>query len=197
MKEEKKVWDDKARTMQDDIELRGSLKNPVGQLIKSRTYVHKLFKKSGKKNLLLDIGCGNGLFTVPMAGIFNFVVGVDFSKAMMRRCRDKRANLDFVMASATDHPIKDHVFDAVLSLSLLQHLRTRDNVEKVLKEISRIATDDSFVLLTFWDTPNSPANFVKNILKKQQYNLKQSLASMLQFTGFQFTKYVKLQCRRR
>lgn len=148
-------------------------------------------------NLLLDLGCGNGLFTVPMAAIFNFVVGVDVSKAMIKRCRERRANLDFIMASATDLPLRDRVFDSVLSLSLLQHLRTKDNVEKVLKEISRTATNNSFILLTFWDTPNSPTNLVKNILKREKYNLKQSLVSRLQFTGLQFTKYVKLRGNRR
>jgi len=197
VREEKNVWDEKARTIQDDIELRGRLKNPMAQLNKSRTYIYKLFKKSGKNNLLLDVGCGNGLFTIPMADIFNFVVGVDISKAMIKRCRERRANLDFIMASATDLPLKNHAFDAVLSLSLLQHLRTKDNVEKALKEISRTATNNSFILLTFWDTANSPTNFVKNTLKREKYNLKQSLVSRLQFTRLQFTKYVKLHGYRR
>ena len=197
MSEEKNVWDERARTVQDDVELRGPLKNPIKQLNKSRTYVYKLFKKSGKSNLLFDVGCGNALFTVPMAAIFNFVVGVDVSKAMIKRCRERRANLDFIMASATDLPLRDRVFDAVLSLSLLQHLRTEDTVEKVLKEISRTATNNSFIFVTFWDTPNSPISIVKNILKREKYNLKQSLVSRLQFTGLQFTKYVKLRGHRR
>ena len=153
--------------------------------------------KSGKNNLLLDVGCGNGLFTIPMTDIFNFVVGVDVSKAMMKRCRERRDNLHFIMASATDLPLKDHMFDAVLSLSLLQHLRTKDIVEKVLKDISRTATDNSFIFLTFWDTPKSPTKLVKKILKREKYSLKQSLVSRLQFTGLQFTKYVKLHGHRR
>jgi ubiquinone/menaquinone biosynthesis C-methylase UbiE len=197
VREEKNVWSEKARIIQDDIELRGSLKNPITQLNKSRAYIYKLFKKNKKNDLLLDLGCGNGLFTVPLAAIFNYVVGVDVSKAMIKRSRERRANLDFIMASATDLPLRDHVFDSVLSLSLLQHLRTKDNVEKALKGISRTATNDSFILLTFWDTPNSPANLIKNILKREKYNLKQSLVSRLQFTGLQFTKYVKLRGNRR
>jgi ubiquinone/menaquinone biosynthesis C-methylase UbiE len=101
------------------------------------------------------------------------------------------------MASATDLPLKDHMFDAVLSLSLLQHLRTKDIVEKVLKDISRTATDNSFIFITFWDTPKSPTKLVKKILKREKYGLKQSLVSRLQFTGLQFTKYVKLHGHRR
>lgn len=132
----------------------------------------------------------------PMADIFNYVVGVDVSKAMIKRSRERKANLDFIMASATDLPLRDHVFDAVLSLSLLQHLRTKDNVEKALKEISRTTTNNSFILLTFWDTPNSPTELVKNILKREKYNSKQSLVSRLQFTGLQLTKYVKLHGHR-
>jgi hypothetical protein len=56
VREEKNVWDERARTIQDDVELRRSLKKPE-QLNKSRVYVYKLFLKSGKNNLLLDVGC--------------------------------------------------------------------------------------------------------------------------------------------
>jgi ubiquinone/menaquinone biosynthesis C-methylase UbiE len=188
MEEEKRLWDEKAENIKDDVELRGPLKNPLAQLGKSRSQICKFFKKSRNNRFLLDVGCGNGLFTVPMTEIFNFVVGIDISKAMIKRCREKKANMDFIVASATNLPLKDNVFNAVLSLSLLQHLRTKQNVEKTLKEISRTATNGTLIFLTFWDTPNSPLKFVKETLKEEKYKLHQSLVSK-----FQFTKYVKLK----
>lgn len=193
IEEEKRLWDEKAETIKDDVELRGSLKNPLAQLQKSRSQIRKFFLKSKNKRFLLDVGCGNGLFTVPMTEIFNFVIGIDISKAMIKRCREKRNNLDFIVASATNLPLKSNAFDAVLSLSLLQHLRTKQNVEKTLKEISRTATNGALIFLTFWDTHNSPTNFVKETLKREKYKLHQSLVSKFQFTGLQFTKYVKLK----
>lgn len=93
IKKEKSVWDEKARTTEDDIELRGHLKNPVKRVNKSRRAIYKILEKSGKRNLLLDVGCGNGLFTVPLTSLFNFVVGVDFSKEMIKRCQIKGAIL--------------------------------------------------------------------------------------------------------
>jgi len=193
IEEEKRLWDEKAETVKDDVELRGPLKNPLAQLEKSNSQICKFFQKSRNNRFLLDVGCGNGLFTVPMTEIFNFVVGIDISKAMIKRCREKKANMDFIVASATNLQLKDNVFNAVLSLSLLQHLRTKQNVEKALKEISRTATNGALIFLTFWDTPNSPLKFVKETLKKEKYKLRQSLVSKFQFTGFQFTKYVKLK----
>lgn len=193
IEEEKRLWDEKAETIKDDVELRGSLKNPLAQLRKSRFQIYKFFQKSRNNRFLLDVGCGNGLFTVSMTELFNFVVGIDVSKAMIKRCRERKANMDFIVASATNIPLKDNVFNAVLSLSLLQHLRTKQNVEKTLKEISRTTTNGALIFLTFWDTPNSPTEFVKEILKKEKYKLHQSLMSKFQFTGFQFTKYVKLK----
>jgi ubiquinone/menaquinone biosynthesis C-methylase UbiE len=190
---EKRVWDERAEVIKDDVELRGPLKNRLAQLEKSIFQICKFFQKSRNKRFFLDVGCGNGLFTVPMTEIFSFVVGIDISKAMIKRCREKRSNMDFVVASATNLPLKDKVFDAILSLSLLQHLRTRQNVEKTLREISRTATSDSLVFLTFWDTRSSPTKFVKETLKKEKYKLHQSLVSKFQFTGLQFTKYVKLK----
>lgn len=196
VKKEKSQWDEKARTIQDEVELRGHLKNPVKQVNKSRRTIYKTFEKSGKRNLLLDVGCGNGLFTAPLVDLFNFVVGVDFSKEMIKHCKEKRDNIDFIVASATDLPLKDKVFDAIMSVSVLQHIRPKSAVEKVLREMSRVTTNDSYGFLTFWNEPNSPANFVKNILKEEKFEVKQSLISKFQFTGLNFTKYVKLYCSR-
>ncbi|MEM2994505.1 MAG: class I SAM-dependent methyltransferase [Candidatus Bathyarchaeia archaeon] len=190
--EEKNAWDDRARTIQDDIELRGTLKNPIKQVNKSRKAIYKIFRKSQKRRLLLDIGCGNGLFTVPLTELFDFVVGVDLSKAMMKRCREKRENLNFILASATDLPLKSGVFDAVISLSVLEYIKPKSNIEKTLKEISRVTTNNSAIFLTFWDAPNSPTKLIKNLLKKEGFKLKQSLISKFQFTRLNFTKYVKL-----
>lgn len=196
IEKERNTWDGRARSIQDDVELRGRLKNPVKRVNKSRRAIHKILKKSGKRNLLLDVGCGNGLFTVPLADLFNFVVGVDLSKGMIKRCKEKRDNLDFILASATDLPLKDNVFDAVISLSVLEYIKPKSSVEKTLKEISRTAKNDSFIFLTFWDEPHSPTNFVKNVLEKEKFKLRQSLISRFQFTGLNFTRYVKLYgCR--
>lgn len=193
LEEEKQLWDKRAQTIKNDIELRGPLKNPSIRLRKSTSQIRKFFQKSKNNRFLLDVGCGNGLFTIPMADIFNFVVGVDISKAMIKRCREKRINVDFVVASATDLPLKEQAFDAILSLSVLQQLRTKQNVKRALKEMSRTAADNSAIFLTFWDTPNSPTKFVKETLKKEKYKLQQSLMSKFQFTGLQLTKYVKLK----
>ncbi|MDI6690820.1 MAG: class I SAM-dependent methyltransferase [Candidatus Bathyarchaeota archaeon] len=40
--------------------------------------------------MLLDVGCGNALFTVPLAELFNFVVGIDISKEMISDAASKR-----------------------------------------------------------------------------------------------------------
>lgn len=172
--------------------LRGALKNPIKRLNKSRRIIYKILEKSGKRNFLLDVGCGNALFTVPLTTLFNFVVGLDFSKTMIKRCGEKRDNLDFIVASATDLPLKDDIFDAAISISVLQHVKQKNNVEKVLKEISRVTTSDSFIFLTFWDAPNSPTNFIKNILKREKFKVKQSLISRFKFTGLNRTRYVKI-----
>ncbi|MEM2780000.1 MAG: class I SAM-dependent methyltransferase [Candidatus Bathyarchaeia archaeon] len=193
IEEEKKLWDKKAETIEDDIKLRGSLKNSSVRLRKSIVQIRKFFQKNKNNNYLLDVGCGNGLFTFSVADIFNFVVGVDFSRPIIKRCREKRANVDFVVASATDLPLKNNVFDAILSLSTLQHLRTKQNVEKALKEMSRTATDNSAIFLTFWDTSASSTKIVKELLKKEKYKLQQSLTSKFQFTRLKFTRYVKLK----
>ncbi len=190
IRKEKERSDESARIIKDDIQVRGPLKD-VARVNKSRAYLQNLFKEIGKDKILLDVGCGNGLFTIPLTNIFRHIVGVDISEKMMKRCKEKRSNLDFVMASSTALPFRNQTFDCVLVLSLLQHLGTKHNVEKTLKEISRTATNQSFMFLAFWDTPNSPTSLIKNVLKEEQYKLKQSLVSRLHIT-----KYVKLQAEK-
>lgn len=193
IEKERRYWDERAETVKDDVELRGSLKNPLAQCGKSISQICKFFRKKGNNRFLLDVGCGNGLFTVPMTAIFDFVVGIDISKVMIKRCLAKKVNMDLIVASSTALPIKTQTFDAVLSLSLLQHLRTKKNVVKTLEEMSRTAKDNSEIFITFWDTVISPTKLVKEALKKEGYRLRQSLVSKFQFTRLQFTKYVKLK----
>jgi len=184
IKEEKKVWDGRAETIQHDVECAHGVRIKTSAFQKSIFQVYRFFKGSGENNSLLDLGCGNGLFTVPLTNIFKNVVGVDISKPMMKRCKEKRSNLNFVVASTTHLPFKDHIFDGVLSVSVLHILRQKSIAEKVVREITRIATISSFIFLTFHETgtwSHAHTNLVKNILKMEKFKLKQNPTSRLSF----------------
>jgi ubiquinone/menaquinone biosynthesis C-methylase UbiE len=182
---ERESWDETARKMEDEAKVRGC--KDIKFLKKQIVKVHKFLDKRAVKGLMLDVGCGNAQFTVNVADLFNFVVGLDVSAEMIKRCKVKLNNLGFVIGSATDLPFKNGVSDSIMSLSTLQHIKPRINVEKALLEMSRCSKDHSFIFLTFWDTPNSPKSVVKQILSAEGYKLEESL-----FSKLRLKKFVKL-----
>ena len=182
IKKERKTWDEKALSTEDEAKVRGC--KDINFLKKSIAKVHKFLDKRAVKGLMLDVGCGNAQFTVSMADLFNFIVGIDVSKEMMKRQKLKLSNVSFVLGSATNLPFKDMVFDSIISLSTLQHIRPIIHVKKTLLEISRCSRRHSFIFLTFWNSTNSPTSVVKQTLSVEGYKLRQSLISRLRLRRF-------------
>lgn len=102
----------------------------------------KLIKEEVKDGLLLDLGCGDGLFAIPLIMNGVRVIAGDISNNMMMIMQEKleKLNLDssmikLVRINAYDIPISDNSVDAVIANSML-HLNS--NPEKIIKEIYRV-----------------------------------------------------------
>jgi len=182
IKKERKTWDEKALSIEDEAKVRGC--RDIDFLEKQIVKVHKFLDKRAIKGLMLDMGCGNAQFTVNMADLFNFIVGIDVSKEMIKRQKLKLSNVSFLLSSATNLPFKNTVFDSIISLSTLQHIRPITNVKKTLLEMSRCSRRHSFIFLTFWNSVNSPTSVVKQTLSVEGYKLRQSLISRLRLKKF-------------
>ncbi|XP_033629923.1 putative methyltransferase DDB_G0268948 isoform X1 [Asterias rubens] len=86
-----------------DLYLEGRPEWP--QEIIQRVMQYLLLKKLPPQTLALDVGCGSGQNTIPLAPHFERVVGVDVSKAQTeagRRRTDKPTNVEFQVGSAED-----------------------------------------------------------------------------------------------
>jgi SAM-dependent methyltransferase/uncharacterized protein YbaR (Trm112 family) len=97
--------------------------------------------KSGRAGRALDLACGTGLFTRPLAHLSGYpVVGLDLSWPMLSRAqtllqREGLANVFFIRASAFNLPFVDSAFPYVNCCGAL-HLF--DRPEAALKEIERV-----------------------------------------------------------
>lgn len=83
---------------------------------------------------LLDVGCGNGIFTVRFAaGESASVVGLDFSTHLLRQNPHER----LICGDATVLPFDDNTFDAVFEANVLHHVPVRDRVVMEMSRVSR------------------------------------------------------------
>jgi len=72
---------------------------------------------------VLDLACGLGRVTAPLAASGATVIGVDNAMAMVRAARTKtRRKASFAQGFSGTLPFADRSFDAVLCLGLLEHL---------------------------------------------------------------------------
>ncbi|MCU6793314.1 methyltransferase domain-containing protein [Paenibacillus sp. WQ 127069] len=76
-----------------------------------RSYIHRQ-----PAVRFLDLGCGTGKFSIPIANRLGYkVTGVDASKAMLSKTKEKDTEklIQFIVGDAYNLPFLDGYFDAV------------------------------------------------------------------------------------
>jgi len=103
-----------------------------------------------EKQLLIDLGCHWGRWSLAAARKGFFVVGVDPSLEAVRAARRIAKQLDisahFVVGDGRYLPFKDTVADVVFSFSVLQHF-SRPDVKRALESIQRILKPNGLSLV--------------------------------------------------
>lgn len=90
---------------------------------------------------VLDMGCGTGRFTIPLAQHARHVTGLDVSGAMIARARAKagqaEVSIDFRESDMEQLPFEDNSFDAIVCMLALMHIPLESR-QKVFLEASRV-----------------------------------------------------------
>ncbi len=92
---------------------------------------------------IIDIGCGTGSFLGLIQSISDngrSFVGIDLSHEMIKIAHSKHPDIDFIVADSDNLPIKEGLFDRVLSVTHLQNL---PEPKQTIEEMSRISTEDA------------------------------------------------------
>lgn len=107
------------------------------------TYIQRLIGVVAKRGkiLCLDLGCGNGFFTHMLSGLCNDAVGIDLVK-YPKWCTRLKSN--FIVSDARRIPLRSQSIDAVLILSLLEHV---PNWRIIILEVSRVLRNSGIVLI--------------------------------------------------
>jgi len=100
------------------------------------------------KNIILDVGCGTGLFINKIASNGGFVIGIDISKRMLHKAKtscNKMPNVFFICSDADYLPLKENLACFVFVFTLLQNM---PDPERIIIEIMRITHDKAVIVLT-------------------------------------------------
>jgi putative AdoMet-dependent methyltransferase len=116
-----------------------------------------LSKTVNPKEVILDVGCGVGRWSVLMAKKDALIIGIDQSKEMLQECR-KRAilngvssNIILLRINAMKLPFLDNFFDGVALNWVIAHIPVSKNVD-FMKEIARVVKPDGWLVLSdsYW-----------------------------------------------
>jgi len=99
---------------------------------KDRKALNKFLKTLKKKSKILDLGCGTGRFANYYAKRGHNVIGIDFSKEMIRIGKRKYKNLKLIHKDMLKIKYKKETFDAICITYSLFHV-TKNNAKKVIK----------------------------------------------------------------
>ena len=95
--------------------------------------------------VVLDVGCGSGLFFSQIATQADIVVGVDIARKLLFKAKEQARTLSnvFVLQADADHlPFRAEFFDAVFAFTVLQNMpkpsETLDELKRVTKSNGRL-----------------------------------------------------------
>jgi len=119
---------------------------PIGALVKkyeSELLLNLLRPRSGE--VILDAGCGTGIFTLDVCALGARVIGIDLSRPMLLRARMKAEGRRFesIVADMAHLPFHEEVFDRTVSVTALEFIQ---DGEATVRELLRVTKRDGTIV---------------------------------------------------
>ena len=111
---------------------------PIGSLVKK--YEAELLLdllRPGRGEIILDAGCGTGVFTLDFLSLGSRVIGLDISLPMLIKARDKVKGYPFqmVLGDILNLPFQERSFDRVISVTALEFI---EDAKGAIRELFRV-----------------------------------------------------------
>ncbi len=139
-------------------------------------YIHRMLKQHGgfddcTDKRLLDLGCGTGNITIPLAQKGYNVTGVDLSEEMLEMAAEKSEALGLTIdwqqqnlndLQLTDEDGRDLQFDAIIAtFDVFNHLTEPEDLQMLFHALNPLLADDG-VLLFDVQTPYKLREYLGN-----------------------------------
>ena len=107
---------------------------------------HSFLKRLPPNSLILDLGTGTGVLLQFLLQNKFEVIGIDFSKDMIKRAKEKIGQKQgtLVLGDIENLPFQKETFDVVTAMTTLEFVK---NVEKLLQEITRVLKSGGHFIL--------------------------------------------------
>jgi ubiquinone/menaquinone biosynthesis C-methylase UbiE len=120
---------------------------PIGSLI--RKYEAQLILdllKPMAGEIILDVGCGTGVFTLDLLSLGSRVIGLDISLPMLMRASKKLKGHPFqmVLADMLNLPFSESSFDKVVSITALEFV---EDAKRAVEELFRVTRRGGRIVL--------------------------------------------------
>ncbi|HBP51305.1 MAG: Methyltransferase type 11 [Candidatus Shapirobacteria bacterium GW2011_GWE1_38_10] len=148
----------------------------VGKRFFIKTYLDKI---TSKISTILDIGSGTG-GTTKLLEKYGKVIGIE--KNSFAQSLSKKRGLEVVKGKAEKLPFKKNSFDLVTILDVLYH-RDIKNINKVIKETSRVLKPKGFILITDSAFSFLQGNHSSFVYEKRRFTVSE-LKKILYKNGF-------------
>lgn len=142
-------WDERSKLKEDMCISGWKQKDMKEYLYDAEDICKKLELK--REDELLNIGCANGLLEIVLNYWVKSIVGVDFSKGMIKKARknnQNHKNVRFFAGNILNLGFLNKRFNKVLCNSVIQYLNSTAEVKKALLEIKKVTTKKSVILIS-------------------------------------------------
>lgn len=116
--------------------------------------------KAGKEDVVLDLGCGTGKFTLPLADRVSKVYGLDLSKEMLQKAKIKSqgySNIELVRSNVLNGlPFSEESFDKILCMLVANHV---NDLRPLYNEAYRVLKPEGIFLIDDVVVKHSPGSF--------------------------------------
>jgi len=137
VKENIRIWESQAKKW-----------NSLKLLYPDDYLIVKWLNKIKKSSKILDEGCGIGQFSITFAKKGHKVVGLDFSKTLIKTAKKNakifRCPCKFVVGDIRNLPFENNIFDVVISAGIVEHVK---ETKKCIKEISRVLKKKGILII--------------------------------------------------
>jgi SAM-dependent methyltransferase len=111
-----------------------------------RNKIQNISHLTGDK--LLDVGCGDGSFTVPLSDNFKKVVAIDVQQNFLERFKKKvsgSGKFEILNMSAEEMDFESNTFDAIITIETIEHI---PDLQKAAREFYRVLKPGGELIIT-------------------------------------------------